>query len=148
MSAPLVAFLLSVLSGAVSVALWSVLDVLRQGVGDNRFINFILDLIWWAISAGLFCVCIWHANSMELRFFELTGVGIGAVLYYLTLYRPIRWVFAVFLGAIVKIIKFIFKILLTPWAFLYKILVVGIMKNLCFKKGKVANNDSPQELNC
>ena len=147
MSAPLLAFLLSILCGACSVALWGTFETMRKTVRCNTLINFIFDLVWWALSVGFFCVCIWLANSMQLRFFEMIGVGLGAVLYYLTLYKPIMWIFGIVFGGVVKIIKFIFKILLTPWTFLYKILVVGIIRKLCFKKGKVANNDSPQKHN-
>ena len=145
MSAPLLAFVLSILCGACSVALWCAVEHIRKCTRCNPFIDFVLDFVWWALSVGFFCVCIWHANSMQLRLFEFIGAALGAILYYLTLYKLTDLFFSIFFSIFFKIIKFILKILLTPCAFLYKILVVGIMKKLCFKKGKVANNDSPQE---
>lgn len=128
------AFVLSVICGFVAM---SILDV-RNAISAGPGISIILDVLWWCVAAGMFAFCMWQTVDFNVRFFQIIGAGTGAVLEHFTIGRFVAK-FAVFLFGV------IFKILLTPWAFLYKIIVVPINRRVISKSRKVAKNDSPQK---
>lgn len=117
------AFLLSVLCGMVGVLLWAVSDAARKSIRINMFFSILLDFVWCFAILSLFSVCMWKSVSLSLRFFELAGFGLGVILYRFLLYLPTVTLFCFIFCTIFKFIKFIFKILLTPCVFLYKILI-------------------------
>lgn len=145
MTAEMYAFISAIACGMLSVILWNVTEALRNAIRAKAVINGFLDVIWWVVVSVVFCICMWEIISLKIRAFEFIGVGIGAILCHITLARPIRFVCGKIFGFFFKIIQFIFKILLTPWTFLYKILVVDKLSKLRFKSRKVAENDSPQK---
>lgn len=145
MTAEMYAFISAIACGMLSVILWNVTEALRNSIRAKAVINGFLDVIWWVVVSVVFCICMWEIISLKIRAFEFIGVGIGAILCHITLARPIRFVCGKIFGFFFKIIQFIFKILLTPWTFLYKILVVDKLSKLRFKSRKVAENDSPQK---
>ena len=145
MTAEMYAFISAIACGMLSVILWNVTEALRNSIRAKAVINGFLDVIWWVVVSVVFCICMWEIISLKIRAFEFIGVGIGAILCHITLARPIRFVCGKIFGFFFKIIQFIFKILLTPWTFLYKILVVDKISKLRFKSRKVAENDSPQK---
>lgn len=145
MTAEMYAFISAIACGMLSVILWNVTEALRNAIRAKAVINGFLDVIWWVVVSVVFCICMWEIISLKIRAFEFIGVGIGAILCHITLAKPIRFVCGKIFGFFFKIIQFIFKILLTPWTFLYKILVVDKISKLRFKSRKVAENDSPQK---
>lgn len=131
------AFLLSVLCGFFAIVLLGV----RNAIDGGFVVNIIADVIWWCVAFFLFAFCMWKTVAFELRFFQLIGVGIGAVLAHFTVER--------IMAKITRfLLRLIFKILLTPWTFLYKILVVPILKTVSSNSRKVADNDSPERQDC
>ncbi|MGN1115787.1 MAG: spore cortex biosynthesis protein YabQ [Candidatus Ornithomonoglobus sp.] len=125
------AALITMLCGAAVMLAWDILHGLRHSFFRGVISNFLLDTAWWIFAASGFICCTWYANHMELRAFIWVSLFIGAALYHITLSKAVRWLFCSIFDIISKIIKFIFKILLTPAVFLYKILLVpfaGICK--------------------
>ena len=145
MTAEMYAFISAIACGMLSVILWNIIGALRNAIHTKAVINGFLDVLWWVVSAVVFSICMWELISLKIRAFEFRGVGIGAIVCYITLARPIRYVCGKIFGFFFKIIQFIFKILLTPWAFLYKILVVEKSRKPHLKFRKVAQNDSPEK---
>ena len=145
MTAEMYAFISAIACGMLSVRLWNIIGALRNAICAKAVINGFLDVLWWVVSAVVFSICMWEIISLKIRAFEFIGVGIGAIVCYITLARPIRYVCGKIFGFFFKIIQFIFKILLTPWAFLYKILVVEKSRKPHLKFRKVAQNDSPEK---
>lgn len=131
------AFLLATLCGFFAIALLGV----RNAIDGGLAISIIADVIWWCVAFFMFVYCMWQTVAFEIRFFQLIGVGLGAILAHFTVERFITK-FARFL------LGLIFKILLTPWAFLYKILVVPILRIFSSNSRKVADNDSPERQDC
>lgn len=142
------AFLGAIICGMLSVVLWNVAEALRKTINAKAIINGLLDVLWWVSVCVVFTICIWEILSLKVRFFEFLGVGIGAFLCHIVLGRPMRYIFSIVFEIFLKIIKIIFKILLTPGAFLYKILVVDFLGKKCFRCRKVAKNDSAQKQDC
>ncbi len=127
------AFILSALCGFVVMALLEIRNTISAGL----CMSIVLDVLWWTIAAGMFIFCMWETVTFDVRFFQIIGAGAGAVLEHFTIGKFVAK-FAVFLFGL------IFKILLTPWVFLYKIIVVPINRRVISKSRKVAKNDSPQ----
>ncbi len=127
------AFFLSVLCGAVAMALLEIRNTISAGL----FMSIILDILWWSVSAGIFVFCMWQTVTFDVRFFQIIGFVTGALLEHITIGRFV----AKFAGFLFRLI---FKILLTPWVFLYKIIIVPINRRVISKSRKVAKNDSPQ----
>lgn len=116
----------AVLFGGAATVLWGVFDALRAACGKSIIVDFVLDTVWWITAAAAFCVCMWYTVNMRLRGFEFFGAAIGALLAGFLILKPIKRVFEIIFKIFFKIIRLILKILLTPYTFLYKILVVPI----------------------
>ena len=115
------AFLLSSGCGAAILLLWDMLSGMRRSFARGVVINALLDVAWWLLSVSAFLWCVWRAPVPEPRLFEGVGLILGACLYKITISRYIKGFFLCFFRAAEKIIRFIFKILLTPMTFLYTI---------------------------
>ncbi|MDD6762708.1 MAG: spore cortex biosynthesis protein YabQ [Clostridiales bacterium] len=132
------AALITMLCGAAIMLAWDILHGLRHSFFRGVFANFLLDTVWWVFAASGFIGCTWYANHMDLRAFIWASLFIGAVLYHIILSGAVRLLFCGIFDIFFKIIKFIFKILLTPAVFLYKILLVpfaGICKHILKRGG-------------
>lgn len=120
-------FAAAVACGAAAILLWDVFHQLRMLFFKGIVVNIILDILWWSCVAYVFVSSMWYYGFMNLRFFVFFGFAAGAFLYRITLSRVVGQCFLGFFTIFYKIIKIIFKILLTPAAFLYKILIVNII---------------------
>lgn len=133
MTPEVISLALSAGCGAVAVVLLGIRNAIRGGL----IINILADALWWIISLGMFVFCMWETVDFRVRFFHIIGLILGGVVTYFTIGRFVT----VFAGWLFRVI---FKILLTPWAFLYKIVIVLISKIISSNSGKVAENDSPK----
>lgn len=137
MTPEVISLILSVGCGVTAVILLGIRNAIRGGM----IINIFADVLWWIVSLGLFMFCMWETVDFRVRFFHIIGVGLGVTMAYFTICRFVTafagWLF-----------RLIFKILLTPWAFLYKIVIVLINKIIGSNSRKVAENDSPKRQDC
>ncbi len=111
-----------VICGAALGALFDLRRGINKAIKPPDFIVGAGDFIFWIIAAAAAAWCAWRLNNGIVRFYELAGLLSGAVLYFLTLSRFVLRFFELISEGILKIIVFIFKILLTPVRFLYKII--------------------------
>ena len=84
----------------------------------------ITDSVFWMISTIGVAVAFIYFNNSIIRGYEIVAIIIGAVLYFLTISNIIKRCFMGIFEFFFKKIKFIFKILLTPLRFLYKMLYI------------------------
>ncbi len=112
------AFLFSVLAGILCSVIFDFFRSLRMYCSKTFFVVF-SDLIFWIICCFVCYTAIYTKNSGELRLYQFSGIVISSFIYFLTLSKVVKCIFFYFF----KFITFIFKILLTPIAFLYKILL-------------------------
>lgn len=133
MSAETQMFIASILCGIAAILLWDIFYGLRKVFFKGIVFNVLFDILWWYFTGTIFVRCMWNYGSMRLRFFVFLGSLIGAFLYYITLSGVLKRCFCKIFEIFYKIIQFILKILLTPAAFLYKILVVCIIKRIVNK---------------
>lgn len=131
------AFLLAVGCGFFAVALLGARNAIDRGL----FLSILLDICWWGIVSVMFVYCMWQSVAFEVRLFQIIGVGIGALLAHFTVQKLFNTITKWFLTVI-------FKLLLTPWTFLYKIIIVPICRAVRSDLRKVADNDSPKGQDC
>lgn len=145
MTAELWAFAAAVVCGVLAVVLWNAAEAFKNVFGARAAAEYVSDILWWICVCSVFCICMWQILNLRIRFFEFIGVGLGAFLCAVTISAPVKYLFGLFFEIILKIIQFILKILLTPWTFLYKILIVEKLGKNRSETGKAADNESPEK---
>ncbi len=98
-----------------------------RAIGSGKGLTAVCDILFWIIAGFCSMVCVWNFNSGIFRFYEPVGLVLGAVFYFCLLSKLFFGVFIKMIENILKFMRLIFKILLTPPRFLYKILVVPLI---------------------
>ncbi len=132
MSRETAVFLIMIVCGAALSALFDLFRAARMAAKQGTVAVNVSDTVFWIVAAFALTACVWNFNGGIFRFYEVVGVILGCVFYFLIL--------KLFLLIIKNILKFaglILKILLTPWRFLYKILVVPVKRAILYKIRKV-----------
>ncbi len=115
-------FLCSALSGAVIFFVYDLFRLTRKKSGADRLFIHIQDGMFWLIAFLIMFFVIFFVNNGTLRFYEILGAALGALIYGLTLSG---WVFSLLektVDIFSRIFKVFLKILLTPLYFMYNIL--------------------------
>ena len=92
-------FLLSCLGGFAVGLGYDVLQCLRAAIGRGRVLTAVFDglfWLWFASSFFLFCVTV---AKGEMRGYLFIGLGLGFLLYRLTLCRPVRRLLGLLFGS-------------------------------------------------
>ncbi len=111
-------FLATVVSGIVSGAIYDIFGVFRF-VKKKLFVS-LYDIFMSLVICTIIVTVFYLYNSFMLRWYMFIGLFLGVIFYFLCLRRFFVYV----LEKILHLFHFIFKILLTPTRFLYKILIV------------------------
>lgn len=133
------AFLAMVVCGGGISALFDLFRAARAVLKPNTAVTAVSDALFVVAAGFALTACAWNLNSAGFRFYELAGLALGGIFYFLLLSK---WIFGVFLFIfenILKFVGFILKILLTPTLFLYKILFVQDRKNNKGRKDRTDN---------
>ena len=108
--------------GICSGLLFDIIRILRRVFGANIFFVSFSDILFWAlISAGVY-FAIFEFNYGQIRWYEIMGIILGSVIYFLTFSGLIMKILSALLEFFTRIFQFIFKIILTPLVFLYKMI--------------------------
>jgi len=121
-------FLLSVLCGGVLVLCYDLFRVVRTKAKTKGAMLHVQDGLFWVLALFILFYFVLFVNNGRVRFYELAGMILGAVIYALTLSRPIYLGICKILESIMKIFSFFLKIILTPLRFMYNI----IFGYICF----------------
>lgn len=112
--------------GACAAAVWSLLAAVHKAWELKGFLGAVMDFL----SPIAFAAVIWFGVLFimhgETRVYEFLCMGMGVVLYIFTVKKLFFELFYKVFADIRKFIGFIFKILLTPAQFLYKMLYVEL----------------------
>lgn len=122
------AFLYSLLLGALLCAIYDVFRMLRISFGGKAIAVFIEDIIFSIVALVLTFVFVIAFNNGELRFFILIGELFGFTAYYFTVGKLTMF----FSKSVIKVIKKLLFILSFPFVKLF----ATVKKKLCTKKGK------------
>ena len=112
--------------GACAVMAWDLVGAFRRAWELKGFAGNIVDFLSPAAFAALIWLGVLYILDGSTRAYGFLCMGAGAALYIFTVREWILKVFYSVFGNIRKIIGFIFKILLTPARFLYKMLYVEL----------------------
>lgn len=84
------------------------------------------DVLYWLIVTVGVIYALWLINDIEVLLYQIAGLIIGVILYFLLFSAYIYRFFSVITEKTAKIMLYILKILLTPVRFLYKIITAFI----------------------
>ena len=93
-------------------------------------VTAVSDVVFSALAMFMAMACVWNLNNGIFRAYEVIGLVLGTILYFLILSKWILKCFTVIIGNILKFVRLISKILLTPSLFLYKILIAPLCKTI------------------
>ena len=94
----------------------------------------VTDAVFWLAAIAAAAAAFVYFGRSIIRGYEVIGALIGTVLYFLTISRLLKRCFMCIFEFFFKKIKFIFKILLTPLHFFYK--MVHRKSLIHFKHGR------------
>lgn len=126
--------------------MYGVLRALRRATGGNRLLTALTDALFWIAAVSGMWACVIRYYDGRARMFEFLAALMGLSLYFITISKPIEGVFYAVIENILKFLKFILKILLTPALFLYKI--IGVCLNKIYtavKRGKEGRKDGQDD---
>ncbi len=133
-----IVFAVMAIGGVVFGVLFDVMRAVRCGFGAGKLITNITDALFITASGVAVVYLLIRFNDGILRMYEFAGIFLGGFLYFFTVSTFIRRIFDAIFKILSKFIQLIFKIVLTPTIFLYKILL-GLFKRvsiLLMKKRK------------
>jgi len=112
--------------GACAVIAWDLVGAFREAWRLDGFIGNVIDFI----SPSAFMATVWfgviYMMDGSTRIYGFLCIASGIILYIFTVRKYFFRMFYAIFEYIHKIIGFIFKILLTPAQFLYKMLYVKL----------------------
>lgn len=144
MSEQLTIFLGALLLGAVIGVILDVFRISRLAFTLPGVLILIEDLLFFALAAILTFSYMLSAVNGFIRCFIMLGVGLGFLIYYLTIGALIMKISGAIIGIIKKILQLLYKIFIMPIVWLakkiYEILlkVWNYIKNILKKHAKVA----------
>ena len=116
-------FLCSCFCGAGIFLLYDLFRTIRKSAGaGSGLLTDVQDCLFWVLAFLLMFFMIFHINRGILRFYEILGAALGALLYGLTLSPHVLRLFALITRFFSQFFKLFLKILLTPLFFTYNIL--------------------------
>lgn len=122
----LILVLKTALCGACAVIAWDMAMAWRASWKLKGFFGAVLDFASPLLCVTVLWLGVLYIMDGSTRMYVFLCMGAGALLYILTIRG---WIFKLFFEVfkdINKIIRFIFKILLTPARFLYKMIYVEL----------------------
>lgn len=115
-------FVSCVLCGGVLFFIYDLFRVIRQKAGSGRALTHIQDGVFWVVAFVIMFYLIFTVNRGTMRFYEILGAALGALLYGITLSPWVLKILNNLIDFFSKIFKVFLKILLTPLFFAYNIL--------------------------
>ena len=112
---------------------------IQKAVRLPDIVVMISDALFWVFVSFFTVWCLKKLNNGKIGIYEIAGFAAGSALYFTLLSKAAVRFFAVSATVILKIFDFIFKILLTPPRFLYKIIKDIFIKTGARKKEMVNN---------
>lgn len=119
----LTVFAVMILCGVVFGVLFDIMRAIRNTAKAGKTITDVTDLLFVLISGIVIIYMLIKFNDGILRMYEFAGIFLGGIIYFLTVGKYVKNIFERIFEILCKIIVLIFKIVLTPLAFLYKILI-------------------------
>lgn len=115
------AFAFSIVGGMLVGLVFDLFRVFRKVRKPSNLSVFIQDILFFILLAFLLFFIICFANNNEVRSYEIFGIGLGGILYLLTVSRFIRRFILFVARWLAKLMRALLRILLFPVYLLCKI---------------------------
>ena len=102
--------------------IYDALKVLKPQKASKPAADF-YDLLCWVLLTFIFCAAWQKFLYGMMRWYILLGLAVSAILYFLTIHKPIFTAYCIIKKKTLSFLSIFFKFLLTVWAFLVKITV-------------------------
>ena len=122
-----VVFLLMAAMGAVFALIYDFMRAIHKYLTGRGKIVAVTDIVYWLVISYLLIFGIAYINNGVIRWYEFVGIGLGALIYILTISRFIYSILCIIVGCIIKIWEYIFKFCLTASHFLYKMIIMPLV---------------------
>ena len=127
-SEELMIFLSFFVCSILSCIVFDFFRALRKNIKMNTFFVLISDILFWIFTAIITAFCLFYVNDGLVRAFVICAFVIGGFLYFFTISRIVFFLFCKIIEIICNFINLFLKILLTPFKFSYKIILVWFLK--------------------
>jgi spore cortex biosynthesis protein YabQ len=107
-------FLVTVGVGGAAAAFYDLFRVLRRVIRHPRWLVHFEDAFYWLAVTVLVFYYMLHRNYGEIRFFALLGMGVGVVLYFVTVSRLVVKISVGIVEYLKKVIAAVVRIILLP----------------------------------
>lgn len=119
---------------AAGICIGVMFDLLHTFGKSISVPDAVTDTVFWLAAIAAAAAAFVYFCGSIIRGYEIIGALIGVILYFLTISRLLKRCFMCIFEFFFKKIKFIFKILLTPLHFFYK--MVHRKSLIHFKHGR------------
>lgn len=121
-------FLACVISGVLTGILYDFLKVLRITLRLGEKAIFILDSMFWVLSALILFSGLYITSGGELRWFIFLGLVLGLLFYFLTISRPLVFISLYVLRLIINFFIGAIRFILTPIMWILRFFTPKIKK--------------------
>ena len=115
-------FLIFTLDGILIGVLFDIFRILRKSFKTADIVTYIEDTIFWLLTGGIVLYSIFVFNNGEIRLFMFIGILLGVSFYLLLFSRYVIKVSVTIINTLKNIIMWIYKTIMTPIKFIYKIM--------------------------
>ncbi len=119
----LIAFLLMLALGIGLGILFDIYRAIRKRIRKWEKLKNFSDIIYWVITGIFIALYIFNLNDGLMRGYMVVAFFFGLFFYFFVWGKWVLNFVDKIIDVFIEIFKLIFKILLTPWAFLYKMLL-------------------------
>lgn len=130
MAPPVILFLWSVLLGGALGACYDVFRILRIAVRPGKLLLLVQDLLFFLLAAAASFLFFQEATQGVVRVSLLAGELLGFLVYYFTVGAVVYRLAGAIIGAVKKVLSFLFRIFLRPILLLFRFLGRQLRKPL------------------
>jgi spore cortex biosynthesis protein YabQ len=131
-------FLSSILTGVLIALLYDIIRIIRRLVKHGSFWVALEDTVYWIGSALVVFIMMYEKNDGAIRGFSIAGIILGMIVYNGSVSRILVRYISIVLNGIIHILYKVFRILTTPFRFLFRKFGVSV-KWTKKKAGKTSN---------
>ena len=133
-------FLIFTLNGIFIGVLFDFFRILRKSFKTVNWLTSIEDILFWILTGLSIIYCMYNFSDGSLRFFMFLGLGLGLLLYMLTLSNFIVKTVVKFIFIIKKFLSIIVKTIIFPFKIIFKFLEKILFRPVYLFWVKIQNN--------
>lgn len=135
-------FLIFTTDGILIGLLFDIFRILRKSFKTADIVTYIEDTIFWVLTGTIILYSIFTFNNGEIRLFMFIGILLGISFYLLLFSKYVIKVSVTIINAIKNAVAGIYKVLITPIMFIYRIIEKPIKIIVINTRKKFQQNNS------